>query len=84
MEEILSPISSEIYRIESDSGLLSEVPVAFQTIKEKIKNVVFPEDCFEFQNEKNNIFSFVENRRKFCVQPIHLATYMLDPRFHNS
>lgn len=83
-EDILLPISTAIHNIESDNALLSEVPAAFLIIENKIQKMNFPDDCPEFENSKDTILTYVKNRKEFCIQPMHLAAYMLDPRFHKS
>lgn len=84
MEKMLSPITEAIYNLESDKGLISEVPAAFMKIKKQIAGIVFSDDCTEITNSKDVILNYIEKHRLFCIQPFHLAAYLLDPRFHNS
>ncbi|MCL4136908.1 UNVERIFIED_CONTAM: hypothetical protein GTU68_043368 [Idotea baltica] len=78
LHNILLPISSALMKIESDTPQLSSVVSLFKNMLQEVKRNAIASPLLK--KEEDGIVQAIENRTKFCVQPIHLAANLLDPR----
>ena len=80
--KVLEPIASAIEKVESDEALLSDVQRLFVDLQAKV-TAALPESPL-LKSEEKSVIDFINNRRDFCIKPIHGAAYMLDPKCHES
>lgn len=77
--ELLIPISKAVKVAESDNARVSIVPRLLMDVKQKIINNVSKLDLTETEQAK--IIERLRFRMRFICYDIHLAAYILDPRF---
>lgn len=77
--KILKPIADRILKSESDKCVLSEIPQLFQSLKNDVATEL--DNTTMSMNDKHIILTSISNRRDFCLQPIHFAANVLDPRY---
>lgn len=65
-----------IKMVEQDNPVLSKSYEVFYNLIEHVKEI--PDDCFFF-SEKDKFLKIIDSRKDFCLRPVHLAAYMLDP-----
>lgn len=81
---ILSPIAKAIIQAESDSATLSVIPYLFSEMRTTITEIFSSTSTFVSNSNQTQILNFITDRYNFCLQPIHFAAHLLDPRFRGS
>ncbi|XP_064475346.1 uncharacterized protein LOC135389209 [Ornithodoros turicata] len=76
---LLNTISSCIASAESNMALLSDVPCLFHRIREDFDSKL--ESSLLTRSEQEAASDIIRRRKNFCVQPIHYAANVLDPRY---
>ncbi|XP_064475765.1 uncharacterized protein LOC135389662 [Ornithodoros turicata] len=76
---LLNTISSCIASAESNMALLSDVPCLFHRIREDFDSKL--ESSLLTRSEQEAASDIIRRRENFCVQPIHYAANVLDPRY---
>lgn len=75
---VLKPICHVISSIEGDDAVLSDVPYVFYEIK---KSLISLKSTPLQTDEEEKFASVLKDRQTMCCQPVHLMTYILDPRY---
>ncbi|XP_076744838.1 uncharacterized protein LOC106675427 [Maylandia zebra] len=78
-QKILKPIAAAIAKIEGDGAILSDVQCLFAELKEEIQTIL-PTSLL-LKAEETAVVKSLEQRREFCMKPVHAAAYMLDPKY---
>lgn len=76
--EVLKPLVGWIFYIQSDTTFISEVPMCFKDIELWLTNALQNSSYFT-DSDENTIINIINDRKEFCLQPIHLAAALLDP-----
>ena len=77
--DLLTPLHAAITLIESNRALLSDVYFLQQKIDDCVSDNVGKLRLSSA--EKRDVKNIIQERRKFTISPVHMAAYMLDPRF---
>ncbi|CAI5681183.1 unnamed protein product [Oreochromis niloticus] len=80
-QKILKPIAAAIAKIEGDGAILSDVQCLFAELKEEIQTIL-PTSLL-LKAEETAVVKSLEQRREFCMKPVHAAAYMLDPKYYD-
>ncbi|CAG4982713.1 unnamed protein product [Colias eurytheme] len=78
--KVLEPIAKAILISEKNSALLSDVPYIFNLVSQELNSELETAE-FLSQVDKNVITTIIQNRKKFCMKPIHYTAHQLDPRY---
>ena len=82
MVHLLNTLFIAITDLESDEPNLAEVYKMFHDVEEKLMKDL---SSTPFTDEEQQLVeSIFAKRRDFCIQIVHKAAYMLDPRHHGS
>ncbi|CAB3222407.1 unnamed protein product [Arctia plantaginis] len=73
------PLATAILSTERDTSVLSDVYYTFENLKKGLSQVL-DESVFLDAEDKNLLLGHVSSRKDFCMQSIHFAAYLLDPR----
>ncbi|CAI5689300.1 unnamed protein product [Oreochromis niloticus] len=80
-EMAISQSVAAIAKIEGDGAILSDVQCLFAELKEEIQTIL-PTSLL-LKAEETAVVKSLEQRREFCMKPVHAAAYMLDPKYDN-
>lgn len=79
VSDLLTPIHASITLIEGNNALLSDVYYLRCKINDCV-NQNLPRLHVK-SAERRQVLELLEHRKEFTIAPIHLAAYMLDPRY---
>lgn len=77
--DLVTSVSSAITTLESDKALLSAVKKVTESFKTQV--AAWLESSALTQEEPAQVTHVMSEREEFCVQPIHIAANLLDPRY---
>jgi len=80
IHKLLSPVVGVLITLETDKPMISSAIKFLKQIKESI--AVNVKSSPLMKAEEKAVLDIIENRRSFCIQPIHLAANLLDPRYN--
>lgn len=82
IKKILQPIVKWITVLEGDQLTISKVFLAVKEIENSLNNEV--KSLPIKSTEEKELLSIFENRKKMMLKPLHLAAYLLDPKYCGS
>ncbi|XP_063384249.1 uncharacterized protein LOC134670357 [Cydia fagiglandana] len=80
---LLKPITSAIFKFESDKHNMHTVYITLRDMKSQIEFAMLDINIVE-QVDKDVILAAVARRIAMCIKPIHLAAYLLDPVYQGA
>lgn len=77
--KMLQPTTEKIFKLESNRISIHEVYMSFKDIKSSL-HFILPDLQILRDGDKTYVLNAIDKRMQSCIQPIHLAAYMLDPK----
>lgn len=78
---ILEPFADAITKLEGDNAKIDKVFLTFKNLRSQVSFVLSDVTILD-NDDKKTIMTFIDNRTKMAIHPIHFAAYLLNPVSH--